>query len=84
MRSVNRRFAFYLGPSLTLGNSCGMLDCRGMKDWKTTLGGLLMAIGGVFMAPFDGVPVWVGPVLMAVGGSIIGVNAKDKTKGDKS
>ncbi len=54
-----------------------------MQDWKTTLGGLLLAIGGVFMTPFEGVPLWVGPVLMAIGGGIVGVSAKDKTKGDK-
>jgi hypothetical protein len=54
-----------------------------MKDWKTSLGGLLLAVGGVFLVPFEGVPVWVGPVLLALGGAMAGLNAKDKTKGDK-
>jgi hypothetical protein len=54
-----------------------------MKDWKTTLGGVISAIGGVFLYPFDGVPSWLGLALIAAGGAIAGITAQDKTKGDK-
>jgi len=42
-----------------------------------------MAVGGVFLVPFDGIPVWLGPVLLAVGGAVAGISATDTTKGDK-
>jgi len=57
------------------------------ENWKTTLGGLLMSIGVVLQTtsletatPWLGV---IGGVLLAGGGLLTGVAAKDATKNPK-
>ena len=57
-----------------------------MKDWKTSLGGFLAAVGLALLADFDGRPEWfnlAAPILGAAGVFFAGLQAKDKTKGDK-
>ena len=54
-----------------------------MKDWKTSLAGLLASTGASLLIPFIGRPEWfnvVAPVMVAVGIFIGGLNQKDKTK----
>ena len=48
-------------------------------NWKTTVGGLLIAIGQAAPA-IPGVPVFVGPLLTAIGGALLGYQAKDKAQ----
>ncbi len=48
-----------------------------MTNWKTTLGGTLLAAGGALQAIDEGWTRIVGAVLVAVGGFLAGVAAKD-------
>ena len=50
-----------------------------MVNWKTTLGGILIAIGGFLQTMHE--PAWVpilASVLIGVGGLIAGTQARDK------
>lgn len=48
-----------------------------MKSWKTTLGGLLLALGQViaFPEPWG----WVNHALTAIGGLLMGTAARDNS-----
>ena len=53
-----------------------------MKDYKTTIGGILLAVGAVMTQVTD--PSWIGTVgasMLALGGLIAGTQAGDKKKG---
>jgi hypothetical protein len=48
-----------------------------MKNWKTTLGGFLLAAGAGLKASDDQTLSTVGMILIGVGGLIIGIFGKD-------
>ena len=53
-----------------------------MKDYKTSVGGFMMALGAMIIQIND--PAWVsslGASFLAVGGLISGTQARDKKKG---
>ena len=47
------------------------------KNWKTTLGGLLVALGTPLAAAGEGWTQAIGVVLVMAGGSLMGGSAKD-------
>ena len=49
-----------------------------MKNWKTTLGGILAA-GGTFLISQEGIAHLIGQILQAVGMFILGASAQDST-----
>ena len=48
-----------------------------MKSWKTTVGGLLMAIGAWMQTNSEPVITTIGTVAMVVGAALLGITAKD-------
>lgn len=48
-----------------------------MKNWKTSLGGILLAIGASLQSSEDPTMKAVGSVLLGAGGLIIGLFGKD-------
>ena len=49
-----------------------------MKNWKTTLGGILLALGSILPTlPIPEEYKWLAQVLTAVGGVLLGASAKD-------
>ena len=50
------------------------------KNWKTTIGGILLGIGTPLAAAGEGIYRTIGIILATVGGLIIGVAAADSTK----
>lgn len=48
-----------------------------MNSWKTTLGGIMLAIGTPLAAAGDGVYVTLGIILATIGGLLTGVAARD-------
>lgn len=49
-----------------------------MENWKTTLGGLLLAIGvGSSAAPVPEKYAWIFKVIEAIGAALLGMTAKD-------
>lgn len=48
-----------------------------MKSWKTTLGGILLAIGGYFITQDFAFADIIGQVLNAVGALLLGTMARD-------
>ncbi len=49
-----------------------------MESWKTTLGGILLALGtGSLGAPIPEKYRWISGVLSAIGGALLGMTAKD-------
>ncbi|MES2366794.1 MAG: hypothetical protein V4563_13010 [Pseudomonadota bacterium] len=49
-----------------------------MTNWKTTLGGLLLAIGTAALgAPIPENYKWIPGVVSAIGGGLLGMTAKD-------
>lgn len=48
-----------------------------MKNWKTSLGGILLAIGASLQASEDATMKAAGSILLGVGGLIIGLFGKD-------
>lgn len=50
-----------------------------MKNWKTTLGGVLAAVGAYMVNSQTGVMHLVGQVLQAVGLFFLGVSAQDQS-----
>jgi hypothetical protein len=49
-----------------------------MENWKTTLGGILLAIGTAALgAPIPEKYRWIPGVLSAAGGALLGLTAKD-------
>ena len=53
-----------------------------MKNWKTTLGGILISLGTLLNNIPD--PFWVayiGQALILIGGLLLGITAQDATKG---
>lgn len=48
-----------------------------MKNWKTTLGGIIAAIGTYFQSQ-EGVQQIIGQVLSAIGLILLGHSASDK------
>jgi hypothetical protein len=49
-----------------------------MKSWKTTVGGILLAVGTSLGLVEDATLKTIGVILAAVGGALLGLNAKDK------
>ena len=49
-----------------------------MKDWKTTLGGLLLALGAMMMASPDDTSKSIASILLGAGGLLLGTFAMDK------
>ena len=52
-----------------------------MKDYKTTIGGIMLAVGAVLAQLAE--PAWManaGTALLAIGGLIAGTQAGDKRK----
>ena len=50
-----------------------------MKSWKTTVGGLLAALGAPLAASSDETTKQIGVVLAALGAIILGLSARDNT-----
>ena len=48
-----------------------------MKNWKTTIGGILLGIGTPMAATGEGIYKTIGVALATVGGLILGISAKD-------
>ena len=48
-----------------------------MTNWKTTVGGLLIAVGSGLQGMQDGTYQTIGKFMIAVGGLILGLSAKD-------
>ncbi len=49
-----------------------------MENWKTTLGGILLAIGTASLgAPIPENYKWIPGVVSAIGGTLLGLTAKD-------
>ena len=48
-----------------------------MKSWKTSVGGLILALGGVLTQQTDHIVQLTGAVLSAVGALFLGLAAKD-------
>lgn len=48
-----------------------------MKNWKTSLGGILIAVGASLQSSEDTTMKAVGTVLIGVGGLIVGLFGKD-------
>lgn len=48
-----------------------------MVSWKTSLGGIILALGGVFTQQTDHTIQLIGGVLSAVGALLLGLAAKD-------
>jgi hypothetical protein len=48
-----------------------------IKSWKTTIGGLLMALGTMMMQTTDPLLHSIGVVCNAIGGLFLGFSAKD-------
>lgn len=48
-----------------------------MKSWKTTLGGLLVAVGQGAPQVLPAEWQWVGAMLTGIGGLLLGVAARD-------
>ncbi len=49
-----------------------------MENWKTTLGGILLAIGTAALgAPLPESYKWIPGVVSAIGGTLLGLTAKD-------
>jgi len=48
-----------------------------MKSWKTTLGGLLVALGQGLPQVLPAEWQWVGSMLTGIGGLLLGVAARD-------
>lgn len=49
-----------------------------MKNWKTTVGGIVAAAGAAMQASEDGTVKLIGAILAAVGLVLLGATAKDK------
>ena len=50
-----------------------------MKNWKTTLGGILLAVGAGLQGTQDGGVIGaIGTITIALGGLLMGYHAKDK------
>ena len=52
-----------------------------VKNWKTTLGGILMSIGAPLAAAGEGIYKTVGMIMTAVGGLLLGISAADSKPG---
>ena len=48
-----------------------------MTSWKTSLGGIILALGGIFTQQTDHTLQLIGAVLSAVGALLLGLAAKD-------
>lgn len=48
-----------------------------MKNWKTTVGGLLLAIGTPLSQSSDETLKYIGTIMTALGALILGLAAKD-------
>ena len=48
-----------------------------MQNWKTTLGGILLALGQLAPELLPSNYRWIPPLLSAVGGVVLGLGAKD-------
>jgi hypothetical protein len=48
-----------------------------MKNWKTTLGGILLGVGTPLATAGEGIYKVVGTILATIGGLLIGVEAAD-------
>ena len=49
------------------------------SNWRTTIGGIIMAIGTIAtQAPIPPQYSWIPTVVAAIGGAITGITAKDK------
>ena len=48
-----------------------------MKNWKTTVGGILLGIGTPLAAAGEGIYKTIGVALATAGGLIVGLAAKD-------
>ena len=49
-----------------------------MQNWKTTLGGILLAVGTAALgAPIPEQYKWLPGVVSAIGGGLLGLSAKD-------
>jgi len=55
-----------------------------MKNWKTTLGGILAAFGSVLIGSQTGVLHLVGQILQVVGVFLVGASAQDAPSTSKS
>lgn len=49
------------------------------SSWKTTLGGILLGVGTPLAAAGEGIFATIGTVMMAVGGILLGVTARDNS-----
>jgi hypothetical protein len=48
-----------------------------MKSWKTTVGGILLAIGTPLSASGEGIYQTIGVLMAAVGAVMLGITARD-------
>lgn len=48
-----------------------------MKNWKTTLGGIMLGIGTPLAAGGEGIYKTIGVILATIGGILVGVAARD-------
>lgn len=48
-----------------------------MKSWKTTVGGILLAIGGFFLTQDFAFAEVIAQVINAIGALLLGVSARD-------
>lgn len=48
-----------------------------MKNWKTTVGGILLGIGTPLAAAGEGIYKTIGTILATIGGILVGLSARD-------
>ncbi len=51
-----------------------------MRDWRTTIGGILLGIGTPLAAAGTGIYQQIGIILATIGGLLIGITAADAKK----
>ena len=55
-----------------------------MKNWKTTVGGILLGIGTPLAAAGEGLYKTVGTIMATIGGILVGLSARDANVSSKS
>jgi len=71
--------ALFMGPTQRLTQKALMVYELSMRNYRTTIGGIMLSIGTMMIPVME--PGWVSAVgtsLVAVGGLVMGVQAKDR------